>query len=80
MSSSASNPNRLRLILAAVVFVMILGAAGVMLLRGEPTPDAPEPTPEPQTVEPAQTPTIPLPPPALTRAELLDMVDRATAA
>ena len=35
MSSSPSNPNRLRLILAAVVFVMILGAVGVMLLRGD---------------------------------------------
>ena len=80
MSSSPSNPNRLRLILAAVVFVMILGAVGVMLLRGDPTPDDPEPLPEPTTVEPVQTPTIPLPPPALTRAELLDMVEQATAA
>ena len=80
MLSPPSNSNRLRLILAAVVFVMILGAAGVMLLRGDPTPDDPEPTPEPVTVEPVQTPTIPLPPPALTRAELLDMVEQATAA
>ncbi|MEH6664069.1 MAG: hypothetical protein V7678_04410 [Brevundimonas sp.] len=80
MSSSASNSNRLRLILAAVVFVMILGAAGAMLLRGEPAPDTPEPAPEPKTTEPVQTPAIPLPPPPLTRAELLDMVEAAASA
>ena len=80
MSSPQSNPNRLRLILAAVVFVMILGAVGVMLLRANQTVEAPEPTPDPETVEPVQTPTIPLPPPALTRAQLLDMAEAAASA
>lgn len=80
MSSAPHNPNRLRLVLAAVVFVMILGAVGVMLLRGGEGDDAPEPEPTLETPEPVQTPAIPLPPPPLTRADLLDMVDQAAAA
>lgn len=80
MTDPSANPNRLRLILGAVVFVMILGAVGVMLLGRDPAPQKPEPSPEPETIEPVQAPTIPLPPPPLTRADLLRLVQEAAAA
>lgn len=80
MADPSANPNRLRLILGVVVFVMILGAVGVMLLRGDATPEEPEPAATPEPAETPQTPAIPLPPPALTRADLLDMAEQAAAA
>lgn len=80
MSERSANPNRLRLILGAVVFVMILGAVGVMLLGRDPAPREAEPAPEPEVVEPVQAPAIPLPPPPLIRADLLQVAADAAAA